>query len=151
MLALSTDFSLPVVRTYLEYEPGHGLVQVTDTLFSMQIAPLVALFLFISAAFHFMLATVMYDWYVRNLKRHINYARWYEYAFSSSVMIVVIALLVGMYDIGSLILLFSLNAIMNLCGLMMEKHNRTTKRTNWTSYIIGCFAGLMPWVVIAIY
>jgi hypothetical protein len=38
---------------------------------------------------------------------------------------------------------------MNLMGLVMEVHNQTTKKTNWLSYIIGCFAGIIPWVVVA--
>jgi hypothetical protein len=36
-------------------------------------------------------------------------------------------------------------------GLVMELWNQTTKKTNWVSFIIGCFAGIMPWVVFAIY
>jgi hypothetical protein len=35
-------------------------------------------------------------------------------------------------------------------GLMMEIHNQKTKKTNWTSYIIGCIAGVVPWIVIFI-
>ena len=34
---------------------------------------------------------------------------------------------------------------------MMELHNQTTERTNWTSYWFGCFAGIVPWIAIAIY
>jgi hypothetical protein len=60
-------------------------------------------------------------------------------------------MLVGIYDLGTLIPLFALNACMNLFGLMMELHNQTTQKTDWTSYILGCFAGLIPWVVIALY
>ncbi len=40
---------------------------------------------------------------------------------------------------------------MNLFGLMMELYNQKTQRTNWTAYIFGTFAGLIPWICIAIY
>jgi hypothetical protein len=40
---------------------------------------------------------------------------------------------------------------MNLMGLVMEVHNQTTEKTNWLSYWIGCFAGIIPWLVIAFY
>jgi len=40
---------------------------------------------------------------------------------------------------------------MNLFGLMMELHNQTTERTNWTSYAFGCIAGIVPWIAVAIY
>ena len=66
-------------------------------------------------------------------------------------MIVVIAALCGIYELSSILLIFSLNATMNLFGLMMELHNQTTQKTDWTSYIFGCFAGFIPWVVIGIY
>ena len=56
-----------------------------------------------------------------------------------------------MYDVPSLILLFSLNAMMNLFGLLMEVHNQTTERTNWLSYSFGTLAGIVPWITIVMY
>jgi hypothetical protein len=41
--------------------------------------------------------------------------------------------------------------MMILFGLMMELHNQTTARTNWTAFAFGCIAGFVPWVVIAMY
>jgi Kef-type K+ transport system membrane component KefB len=66
-------------------------------------------------------------------------------------MMVAIALLVGVYDAGSLGMIFALTATMNLMGLVMEVHNQTTKKTNWLSYGIGSFTGIVPWLVIALY
>ncbi len=106
---------------------------------------MVAIFLLMSAIAHFSVSTFGYKWYVENLKMNINKARWFEYAVSSSFMLVVIAWLCGMFDFVSIMLLFSLNACMNLFGYMMELHNQTTKKTDWTSFIFGCFAGLIPW------
>ncbi len=152
MLALSNAYAVPVTASFLGFDPVTKAVTSTpETLFSLRLAPLTALFLLISAVAHFSLATFAYRWYVANLKRGINYARWWEYALSSSVMIVLIAQLSGLFDIAALILLFGLNATMNLFGLMMELHNQTTARTNWTAYVFGCFAGILPWVAIAIY
>ena len=65
-------------------------------------------------------------------------------------MIVIIAMLTTIYDIGTLIALFTLTMVMNLMGLVMEIHNQTTKKTNWISYYIGCIAGIVPWIVIFI-
>jgi hypothetical protein len=81
----------------------------------------------------------------------MNPARFYEYALSSSLMIVLIGMLVGLWDLGALILIFGLNATMNLFGIMMELHNQTTERTDWTAFIYGCVAGIIPWVVIVLY
>jgi hypothetical protein len=150
MLLLSSDFTLPLRTTFLDSDPQREeIVTLTNTVFDLRLGPLVALFLLISAAAHYLLASpVIYPWYVKNLKRHINYVRWYEYALSSSVMIVVIAMLSGMFDLPSLVLLFALNATMIFFGLMMELHNQTTDKTNWTSFNLGVLAGIVPWVVI---
>ena len=87
----------------------------------------------------------------RHLERGINPARWIEYSLSSALMIVVIAMLAGIYDIASLLLIFALNATMILFGWLMELHNQKTPRTNWTAYWFGCFAGAVPWIAVAVY
>lgn len=153
MVWLSNDVTRPVQTNFLTYdEATQGFYFVTDVIAELPLGLMVASFLFVSAIAHFSLASPKgYPWYVRNLQKGINYARWYEYAISSSIMIVVIAMLCGIYELSSLLLIFSLNATMNLFGLMMELHNQTTKKTDWTSYIFGCFAGIVPWIVVGIY
>lgn len=150
MLILSNDSYVTVTYSKPVYEIGQGILTQPVDFIDLRIGPMVALFLFISATAHFLLSTVLYDWYVEKLKKHINPARWYEYSFSASLMIVIIAMLTAIYDFGTLIALFTLTAVMNLMGLMMEIHNQTTDKTNWTSYIIGCIAGFVPWLIIFI-
>lgn len=151
MIILSNDSALPVTYTRPEYVPAtESIVPVSETLFELPLGFAVAMFLLLSAVAHFLVSTVFYDWYVQKIQSHINPARWYEYSLSASLMIVLIAMLTTIYDIGTLLALFTLTAVMNLMGLMMELHNQTTKTTNWTSYVIGCIAGFVPWVVIFI-
>lgn len=150
VLVLSKDFTLPISGSFLEFNPAtQSLEPATTVLFDVSLPLLVALFLFLSAGAHFFIATVYRKQYEAQVKKGINVARWIEYSLSASVMIVAIALLVGIYDIMSLLMLFSLVAVMNLLGWIMEVHNQTTKKTNWLSYWIGCLAGIIPWVVIA--
>lgn len=153
MYLLSTDFALPVTTAFLKFDAATMSLQPNvNTFAEIKIGPLVAAFLFISSIAHFTLTLPgIYNWYIDNLKKNINIARWIEYSISSSVMIVVIAMLVGIYDLVSLITMFALNACMILFGWMMELHNQTTKKTNWTSYWFGVFAGIIPWIGIAIY
>jgi hypothetical protein len=152
ILLISKSFSLPITGTYLKYNHASlHLVPATKTLFHLQLPLLIALFFFISAAAHLMIATVYNSRYNRNLKLGINKIRWVEYSLSASVMMVAIGLLVGIYDLSSLVMLFVLASIMNLMGLVMEVHNQTTNRTNWLSYFIGCWAGIIPWAVVAFY
>lgn len=153
MFVLSSDFNLPVTTSFLKFDfASQKLLPSTNTVFNLEIGPLVASFLFISALAHLLISLPrINDWYNQNLAKGANYARWIEYSFSSSIMIVIIAMLVGIFDFGSLILIFGLNVMMILFGWMMELHNQTTKKTDWTSYIFGCIAGIIPWIVIAIY
>ncbi len=153
MLILSNDFSVPITTTFVEYNTQtQSLFPDLQTAFDLRLGPLVAGFLFLSALAHFLLTLPgIYEWYVKNLKKGANYARWIEYAFSSSLMIVVISALTGLYDAFGLLLMFSLNAMMILFGWVMELHNQSTQKTNWTSYIFGCIAGAIPWVVIGFY
>jgi hypothetical protein len=152
MIVLSNDTTYPIYTHFLRFDlqtfrltPDPKLVH--DLLFG----PAVAVFLLLSAIAHGILSTVGYEWYVAHLKRGMNPARFYEYALSSSWMIVLIGMLVGLWDLGSLILIFGLNAMMNLFGIMMERHNQTTSRTDWTSFVFGCIAGIIPWIVIVMY
>src|SRR5665647_874104 len=152
VVVLSTNFTVPVTAAYLKFNPAtQGLVPATELLFRVSLPWLIAAFFFLSAAAHLTIATVYRRHYEADLLKGINQARWIEYGLSASLMMVAIALLVGVYDLGSLIAIFALIAIMNLCGLIMEVHNQTTKRTNWLSYWVGCLAGAIPWVVIGLY
>lgn len=153
MYLVSSDFSLPLTTLFVEFKPEtFQLGQDLQEWITVPIGPLVAGFLALSAIAHLVISLPgVYEWYVNNLQKGANYARWVEYALSSSLMIVVIAMLTGMYDAVSLMLMFSLNAMMILFGWMMELHNQSTSKTNWTSYIFGCIAGVVPWVAIALY
>jgi hypothetical protein len=144
------DFRLPLTTTFRTFdETIQRLVSVTENVANVQVGPMVSSFLFLSALAHLLIVLPGVNAaYNRGLKRGINYFRWFEYALSSSVMIVLIAMFFGVFDLGSLILIFCINATMNLLGLMMELHNQTTERTDWTSFYIGCFAGAIPWVII---
>jgi hypothetical protein len=93
----------------------------------------------------------LYKKYVKDLKKGINRYRWYEYSISASVMIVAIAMLTGIYDIGTLFLIFFSNAFMIIFGLQMETHNQGRKKLDWTPFQYGCVAGAIPWVVIGIH
>jgi hypothetical protein len=153
IIILSNDFSLPITTSFLTYDESVGkLWPATNTLVNLPLGIMVAVFLFLSAVAHLAVASPsMFNWYVNNLRKGINYARWYEYSLSASLMIVLIGMLCGVYDLGALILAFVLTAMMNLCGLIMEVHNQVTEKTNWTSYVVGCIAGVAPWIAIAIY
>ncbi|UCC77456.1 MAG: heliorhodopsin HeR [Anaerolineales bacterium] len=152
MIVVSNDTVYPIYTNFLKFDVGAMSVAPDPRLvYELPFGPAIAVFLLLSAIAHLYLSTVGYSWYVRNLRRGMNPARFYEYALSSSWMIVLIGMLVGMWDLGSLILMFGLNAMMNLLGIMMELHNQNTEAVNWTSFLFGTIAGLIPWIVIILH
>ena len=152
MIVLSNDTTYPIYTYFLQFdEVTFSLVPDPTLVYELLFGPAVALFLLLSAVAHFYLATIGYNRYISNLEKGTNSVRFYEYALSSSWMIVLIGMLVGIWDLGAMILIFSVNATMNLFGIMFEYHNQHTTKTNWTAFIYGCFAGIVPWIVIMMY
>ena len=152
MIVLSNNTTYPIYTNFLRFDlDTFALTPDPQLAYELLFGPAVAVFLLLSAIAHFALSTFGYRWYVEKLRQGMNPARFYEYALSSSLMIVLIAMLVGVWDLGTLIVMFGINATMNLFGIMMERHNRTTTKTDWTSFVYGCIAGIVPWIVIALY
>jgi len=152
MYLLSNDFSLPVTTLYLKFDTATtSLGQNLQVLGNIRLGPLVAGFLFISAFAHFFVSTIGFNLYKRDIGNGLNRARWYEYALSASLMIVIISMLVGVYDMSSLILIFFVNAAMILFGMTMELYNKPSDSPDWRPFVYGSIMGLIPWVVIALY
>lgn len=149
-------FTIPVIGYYLQFVMGEGLVLTpTEVLFELPFLPLTASFLLISALFHFLISVPFKKNYERDLKQGINKLRWYEYALSSSLMIVLISTLFGVRDVATLVLIALSNAAMNLFGLDMELLNagetKVGKKINWLPFLFGTIIGLAPWAAIAFY
>lgn len=152
MIVLSNDTTYPLYSFFVTFDrEAFKLLPNPTEIGGLLFGPAVAVFLLISAVAHFILATFGYRWYVAQLERQMNPGRFYEYALSSSLMMILIAMLNGMWDIGSLILIFGLNASMNLFGIMMEFDNEGREKVRWAGFIYGCIAGIIPWIVLAMY
>lgn len=149
VLVLANDFALPVTIGFLQGPPGSDLA--SETLFELPIGPAVAAFLFLAALDHAIVAAPGgAAWYERNLRRERNPARWYEYAFSASLMVVLIAMLTGIADVAALIALFGVNAAMILFGLAMEEANAPGSPVTWRPFVYGSIVGAVPWLAIGL-
>jgi len=147
--AKSPVVSSPVIGTYLHFDQATShLVTAQRSIWDMPIGPAVALFFLMSAIAHFTMAFPARRWYEAHLARGQNPIRWVEYSFSSSVMIVVIAALAGVQEVGTLIAIFGANAAMILFGWSMELANEGRDRPQWLHYVFGCIVGAVPWIVI---
>jgi hypothetical protein len=151
VLALANGFTLPVVATFIAGPPGAAPPAV-EPLFEVSIAWGVAAFFLMSALAHLVIVMPgVYPWYLENLENKRNYARWIEYALSSSVMVVLIAMLVGIADIAALLAIAGVNASMILFGLLQEKYETPGADVSWVAYWFGVLAGAIPWIAVTIY
>ncbi|MFC1909416.1 heliorhodopsin HeR [Chloroflexota bacterium] len=146
---LTNSFSLPVTATFMSGPPGTA--PELHHLFMISTGWGVFTFLAISAVALLIIASpFVFPWYKRNLIQNLNYGRWIEYFFSSSIMIVLISQITGISDIAALVAIFGINASMILFGALQEKYEKPGK-PSLLPFWFGSFAGIIPWLAIVIY
>jgi hypothetical protein len=152
LLALSNDLALPVVASFLTDDPVQQRGPAApEVVFELRIGWLVAAFVFLAAVDHLVTAAPgVVRWYERKLDERANTARWIEYSVSSSLMIVLIAAFVGIWDLAAVAAIFAVNTCMILFGLLMERHERPGS-ADWSAFWFGTFAGAVPWVILGVY
>ena len=150
VLALANDFTLPIVARYMAGPPGSVFADPV-TLLEAPIGITVAIFLGLSAFFHFLVASPQFfGRYSAGLAAQRNYFRWVEYSISSSVMIVLIAQVTGVAEITAIISIFGVNASMILFGWLQEKYEQPGNG-GWLPFIFGCITGIVPWIALLFY
>jgi Heliorhodopsin len=87
--------------------------------------------------------------YISGLSEQHNYFRWAEYSLSSSVMIVLIAMLTGISDVAALIGIFTANGAMIFFGAVQERYERPGGSL-WPFWL-RCVVGIAPWLAVGIY
>lgn len=155
MVALANDFSLPVTTTYLDDIPGGEVTpERLENQFSVRLGWATAAFLFLSALFHLVIVS---PWGAPRYRNEIahgrNRFRWVEYSLSSTLMMILIAMLVGISDLAALVAIGGVNATMILFGWIMEMANDLDDGPAvwWTPFWFGCVAGVVPWIAVGTY
>ena len=152
-IVLSEDVDLDVTAMFASGPPGSPVDPgALEVLFSYPLGPAIALFSLLSAFFHLLIVSP-WGWprYVAELTGGQNRFRWVEYSLSASLMIVLIAGITGITDVAALVALFGVNASMILFGWLMETTNDPGRGADWSPYVFGCIAGIVPWIAIGVY
>jgi hypothetical protein len=151
-LVVMTDFELPITASYATQDPAllEG-TPPTEIIFSPMMGWGAAAFALLSALFHFLVAGPAKRTYVRGLGVGQNPFRWIEYSLSSTLMILLISMLLGIYDVAALIGLAGANVAMILFGWVMERQNTPGRSVDWYPFVFGSIVGLVPWIAIAVY
>lgn len=153
MAILSNDLSIPVVAAFLESDPAvaFGGPVEPSRLFGIPVGLTVAAFLLLAAVDHLAVAApALHVRYERMLAAGRNTVRWVEYSVSASIMIVLIAGFVGVWDLAALLAIFGANSAMILFGLLMERQQEPDA-PDWRAFWFGSLIGAVPWLIISIY
>lgn len=147
------NFKIPLTTLFLDWDPDTEIAtQDLKVQWEFPFVTYVSFFALQSALAH---AATLYWWdkYTTDLAKGLNRFRWWEYAVSSSLMICLICMLFGVYDIFSLVFIAAINASMNLFGDLHELLNagKQPEEVNWIAFWYGSAAGLFPWFVIAMF
>ncbi|MGB0112908.1 MAG: heliorhodopsin HeR [Ilumatobacteraceae bacterium] len=149
MLSLNNGFRIGISGFWLDGPPGSPVADgVVTQAFTYPLAVAVAAFLLLSAFFHFLIAFGASGRYRSELEHQRNRFRWIEYSMSATLMIVVIATIVGITDFTALIAIAGANAAMILFGWVMEVVNEPGPTAWWGPFWFGCIAGATPWIAI---
>lgn len=155
MFALSNDLAIPVTADFLDNDPVQVLTsggQVEPTqVFELPVGLAVAAFLLLAAIDHLLSAGPLRGRYEGMLRQGRNDLRWAEYSISASLMLVLIAVFVGIWDLAALVALFGVNSTMIWFGALQERFVRPGRRNSRLPFWFGTAAGVVPWVVIGIY
>ena len=155
MWTLSNDLAIPITADFLDNDPvavlqGGGQVEPT-TVFELPVGPTVAVFLLLAAIDHLLSAGPLRSTYDNQLRQGRNDLRWFEYSISASVMLTLIAVFVGIWDLAALICLFGVNSTMIWFGALQERYVRPGRTNSRLPFWLGTAAGVIPWIVIGIY
>ncbi len=149
IIALSNGFSLPVHISYLQGPPIPGVEFEKVDLFSLPVGIAVAAFSIMSALAHFYVSGPGYGRYIEGLRNKRNYYRWFEYSFSSTLMIILISMLNAVWDIVGIIAIAGANVAMILFGWLQEKYEEPGTGS-LLPFWFGCIAGIVPWIAMFI-
>ena len=147
------NFKLGLTTIFLDWDSSAGTAtQSLETVYDCPFVVWTAMFSFLSSAAHFMVL-LNWDKYTSDLAKGLNRFRWWEYSLSSSLIMILIAMLFGVYDVISLVFIFAINGAMCLFGDVHELQNagRKPEDVDWTAFWYGSIAGLFPWGVITAY
>jgi hypothetical protein len=150
LLVLSNDFKLPILGSFVDGPPGTAPSD-PGVIWNVPLGPAVALFLLFAAVDHLLMVVPGVErWYLENLREKVNRARWIEYSVSSSLMMVLIAMVTGIFEFTALVAIFAANAAMIFFGLVQEAVSKPgDKKIYWWPFIFGSIIGIAPWVAIA--
>jgi hypothetical protein len=145
---LAGDFAISVTSSFPTGPPG-AQPAAPEGLFDVPIGIATATFLGLAALDHLVTATVARGTYEADLRAGINRFRWVEYAFSATLMVILIGFYVGITGIDAIVAIAGANVGMILFGWIQERMNPPGRgSTTMLPFWFGTLVGIAPWIAI---
>lgn len=147
----ASGFQIVAITSYPDWNQSPaGPVVASQVVYTVPFTALTSGFAWMAAAGH--LAVIfLFPLYLKDLRVGVNRFRWLEYGASSSLMMVLVAMLFGVWDVHLLFLIGVTNVVMNTYFYLHERYNTVGKEVDWTHFIFSVFIGIAPWAVILSY
>jgi hypothetical protein len=153
LVAGNRELSVPLYKTVIDFvvrdpalgnDAGWDLVPAYRESGALALTWLVAAFFFISSLFHFLNATLLRAYYLRELAQCRTPTRWIEYFFSAALMMALIAYTLGVRERGVLLSATVLVATTMPFGYWTEAIARPASPDEWTEPFAY---RIVPWVI----
>lgn len=158
-LILSAGKSWPVVTNFLAPDPlqtaAQGKTVLTAAwhhLFDLNLAYLVGAVLLVSALAYLLVATLQRVRYETDLQSGPNRWRWLQYAVTSSLLIVAVALLAGVQEFALLLALVGLTVLACWSNLLAERRQTSSQQPGGgAQFVLACVSGGLAWLAVLLY
>jgi len=130
------------------------LAPATHHLFDLNLLLIPFIVMLVLAATHLSQATWYRARYESGLRRNNNLLRWLSYGLTANLLFVALAVLSGVYDIATLLLILVLGVMLHLLCLSVERmvgSRGRLKNIAWANYALLWLAGLGMWLIVVIY
>lgn len=128
-----------------------GLAPAVHVVWDIELRWIVVATLLISVIIPLLAATRNRKKYETALDNKVMLWRWVDTAVVGSLIVSTVALLSGVQDIMTLVLIGGFVVISSVLGYMSEKQNANADKSYRGAYTLGLVAALMPWLLIAVY
>lgn len=158
IVVLARTVNLPIVTNYLGTDAlgsqaaGYTVwAPALKHLVDVNLAYIVALCVGVAGVFRLCVATKYRKTYEADLKQGINKSKRLEYIIGGGLLLLVLALVNGVYDLSSLIMLFALAEIFGLFAMIVDRDKSVVVKQPRVAGKLNLLAALVPWLVLAIY
>lgn len=158
IIFIARNYTLTVSTNYITNDQllvnanGNSTISSANShLFDVNIKLLIVILLIFSIIVYGCLATLYRNHYEKNLKRQNNPIRWIQTGVGNGLILILVSMLGGIYDLSTLSIIFILPVMANVILLIEERHNDLTQKSLSGWYKLSLATAVIPLFIILCY